>query len=152
MKKKKKKNNLVLIISVVIIIIAIIVVAIYLLNKPKENTIVEEFAITYEDGTKENTSKELAKEKKLDELLINNIILSYRESTDLTTLLADVTNTGNTKTAEQLIKVELLDKEENVIMELEQMLVPIEPGQSTQLNVNVSSDFAGAYNFRVSKE
>ena len=146
MSKKKKKNNFAL-----IIVIAIIAAAVYLLNKPKENIIVEEFATTYEDGTKENTSKELAKEKQLGELRISNIVLSYRSSINVSTLLADVTNMGNTKTEEQLIKVAILDKEGNVVLNLEQMLVAIEPGQSAQLNVNVSADITGAYDFRVSK-
>ena len=49
------------------------------------------------------------------------------------------------------IKVELLDKEGNIINELKSSIKPLNPGETTQFNVNITTDVAGAYNFRISK-
>lgn len=148
MDKKNKNKKLGMIISIIVILAVVIIgIVVYLVNS-REKVIKEEFAITYEDGVKINTSKELAKDKQLDNLRITNIKLSYRNNTS--TLLADVINDGS-KIQDQQVKVEMLDKEGNVFMELKGIINSLEQGETTELNINVSADIAGAYNFRVSK-
>ena len=139
--KKKKLNKKEKIIITVGIIINI--------RNRTLRKVVEEFDIVYEDGVKINTSEELAKTKTIDNLEVTNIKLSCTNG--LSTLLADITNKGITKTEETDLTVELLDKEENVIIELKATIVPLSPGQTTQLNMNITKDIAGAYNFRISK-
>lgn len=144
-----KNKKIILLVSIIIIFIIVITVVIVSRNVNKENIIVEEFDTIYEDGTKINTSEKLLETKKLDELELTEIKLSCRNG--ISTLIAKVTNNGNTKTQEQEVSVEVLDKEENVIVELKGLLLPINPGESTTLNLNISSDIAGAYDFRISK-
>ncbi len=148
MDKKSKNKKIGMIISVIVILAVVITgIVVYLVNS-REKVIKEEFAITYEDGVKINTSEELAKDKQLDNLRITNIKLSCRNNTS--TLIADVINNGG-NTQEQVVKIEMIDKDGNVIMELKGLLKSLTQGETTQLNVNASSDIAGAYNFRVSK-
>ena len=146
---RKKLNKKVIVLLVIAIIVTIIVAVVLIKNNKEDDIVVEEFATTYEDGVKINTSKELAKEKKLDDLQLTDIRLSCRRG--LSTLIAKVTNNGTVKTEEQEVKVEVIDKDGNVMMELRGLLLEIEPGASTLLNLNVSSDIAGAYDFRISK-
>ena len=148
MNKKSKNKKLAMIISIVVIVAVVFTLAVIFNTKPKENIIKEEFAITYEDGVKINTSEELAKDKQLDSYTITNIKLSNRNN--ISTLLADVTNNGN-QTEEQIVRIEMLDKNGNIIMELKGTLKALAQGETTQLNVNVSADIVGAYDFRISK-
>ncbi len=148
MDKKNKNKNLLIIISIIVIIVVVLTVAILFMTKSKEDKTKEKYAITYEDGVKINTSEELAKDKQLDNYTITNIKLSHRNNTS--TLLADVINNGS-QTEEQDVKIEMLDEGGNVIMVLKGILKPLSQGETTQLNVNVSTDIAGAYNFRISK-
>lgn len=145
MDKKNKNKKLGMIISIIVIIAALIV---GIVVNTREKVIKEEFAITYEDGVKINTSKELAKDKQLGDLKITNIKLSCRNN--ISTLLADVINNGN-QTQEQVVKIEMINKEGNVFMELNGIIKSLAQGETTELNVNVSADIAGAYNFRISK-
>lgn len=137
------------ILFILILIIAIAVAIIINMKKPSSNIIVEEFDTIYEDGVKVNTSEELSKPKTLDGIEINNIRLSCRNG--LSTLLADITNTSSNPIDELTLNVEILDKDENVIMELTNQVYSINSGETKELNINVLGDIAGAYNFRVSK-
>lgn len=147
MSNKSKTKLFILFILILIIIIAVTIIL--NIKKPSSNIIVEEFDTIYEDGVKVNTSEELSKPKILDGIEINNIRLSCRNG--LSTLLADITNTSNIPIDELTLNVEILDKEENVIMELTNQVYSINSGETKELNINVLGDIAGAYNFRISK-
>ena len=115
----------------------------------EENTVEEEFVEKLADGSKLNKSEELKEEKKLGTLSIGNIQL--REVGGITTLLADVVNPTNTETERKKVKVEILDKQGEVITELKGIIDPIEANGKVQLNMAVTADVANAYNFRISE-
>lgn len=152
-KRTLNKKKVILLIVIIIFIIVALVLTPIIINieesRPKKVD-VEDYAVTYEDGVKINTSKELKKTKHLDNLEITNIVLSYKNGTS--TLLADVINKGNNISPNLMVKVEFLDKEENVIMEIKQEFINLNPEESLELNVNVSADITNAYNFRITKE
>ena len=146
---KLNKSKIRLFVLFILILVLIIVVSVIILNKPSSKIIVEEFDTIYEDGIKVNTSEEFAKPKYLDGLEIFNIRLSCKNG--ISTLLANVRNTGNNTIDELTLNVEILDKNENVIKELNNTIFSINSGETKELNINVSADIAGAYNFRISK-
>ena len=148
-KKLTKKEKLIITIVVILLIILTVVGIILNIRNRTLRRIVEEFDIVYEDGVKINTSEELAKTKVVDNFELTNIKLSYTNG--LSTLLGDLTNKGTSKTEETNLTVEFLDKEGNTINKLTTSIKPLNPGETTQFNINITTDIAGTYNVRISK-
>lgn len=151
----KKNKKVIIILSILIIIIILIIAGIIFFrsktNNTSENTtIVEKYDVIYEGGLKVNTSEEVAKSKKFNTLDISNARLSCRNG--LSTLIADITNNTNEATEEQTANVEILDENNNVIETIVAEILPLKPGKTTQLNVNITTDIAGAYDFRITKK
>ena len=115
----------------------------------EENTTQEEFVQKLEDGSKLNISEKLKEERKLGNLEIKNIQL--REEGKITTLIADVENPTKVKTEKKKVKVEILDKQGNVITELKGIIDPVEANGKAQINMAVTADVANAYDFRISE-
>ena len=67
----------------------------------------------------------------------------------MSVVLADVVNKGSAVTNWTIIEVTLLDKNGNTINVLEGVIEDLQPGESTQLNMQTSSDYANAYDFTV---
>ena len=109
----------------------------------------EEYVQILQDGSKLNKSEELQKTKKVNGLEISNIQL--RETGGITTLLADVKNTTGAETEDKTVKVEILDKQGNVITRLLGPIDSIPSGGTVKLNVAVTADVANAYDFRISE-
>ena len=122
MKKQEKRMILILLAVLAIVIIALVINK----NAKKENkenkaetannTVTEEFVQVLEDGTKLNTSTELNKEKQVGNYKFENMQLTTQDNQ--TVLLADVTNTGSSKTDIQLVDITLLDKDGKEIANL----------------------------------
>ena len=110
----------------------------------------KEFVSKQDDGSQLNTSNKLKEERKLDGLEISNITL--RENGGITTLLADVKNTTGAATPQKNVKVTLLDKEGNNIIDLSGIIDAMESGETVKLNVSVTSDLSNAYDFTISNE
>ena len=70
----------------------------------------------------------------------------------LSTLIADITNNTNEATEGQTANIEILDENNNVIETIVAEILPLKPGKTTQLNVNITTDIAGAYDFRITKK
>jgi len=149
-----KRIVTIMVILVLIIAIVIVVVAVNN-NKGKSNNeiqnenneLIEEFVQQTADGTKVNKSEELKKEKKLGDLTFNSIQLTNKNGQ--TVLLANVTNTGSKATELKEVDIIVLDKEGKEIGKVGGIIIPLQPGQSTQFNSSVQTDYANAYDFRV---
>ena len=115
----------------------------------EENTIQEEFVRKLEDGSKLNISEKLKEERKVGNLEIKNIQL--RAKGKITTLIADVENPTNIKEEKKKVKVEILDKQENVVTELKGIIDPVPANGKAQINMAVTADVANAYDFRISE-
>lgn len=153
--KNKEKQMIAILILVGVIIIGII----YFITRPKttkeenvieQNKVTEEYVQVLEDGTKLNTSTKLQEMKKLEGLEIGNIQLTYRNGVSV--VLADVVNKSANKTELMAVSLTLLDKNGNVIEELNGLISELAPGASTQLNMGASSDYANAYDFTIVKK
>ena len=155
---KKKEKRMILILLVILIIAIVIFVVSKNLNKEnktkengsttqQENTEPEEFVQILEDGTKLNTSTELNKEKQVGNYKFENMQLTTQDNQ--TVLLADVTNTGSSKTDIQLVDVTLLDKDGNEIITIGGIISQLEPGEKTQFNTSMTLDYANTYDFKI---
>ncbi len=164
MNKEKKlgKERGVSILTLVVIALIVVMVIIILVNafrnKEPENVDIaqgteqeqrQEHVQALSDGSKLNKSEELQKTKKINGLEIRNIQL--RETGGITTLLADVKNTTNRETEEKTVKVDILDRQGNVIIRLLGPIDSIPAGGTGKLNVAVTADVANAYDFRISE-
>lgn len=148
--KKKEKRMILILIIISILIMGIIWIA----TKPKKEKVeengVEEFVQVLEDGTKLNTSDKLKEEKTVDGLKIGNIQLT--EKNGQLVLLADVTN-PTTKTSDTfLVDITLYDKTGKELTTVTGLIIPIKPGESTQLNAGITEKYANAYDFKVVKK
>ena len=155
----KKKEKRMLLILLVILVIAIVI---FVVNKnlkkennsngnenttQQENTETEEFVQVLEDGTKLNTSTELNKEKQVENYKFENMQLTTQDNQ--TVLLADVTNTGSSKTDIQLVDITLLDKDGKEIITVGGIISQLDPGEKTQFNTSMTLDYANTYDFKI---
>ena len=158
--KRNRKNNLIkfILIIIVLIIISIIIALVLNRNKDKEqinnnnetNTLEEESYIEeIEDGVKINKSSKLNEVKEINGLLITNIQLTTKDG--MTTLLADVQNNSGVKTDVKTLQITLLNKDGSELTTVTGIVNGLEIGETTQLNIAMTSDYVNAYDFSVSE-
>ena len=158
--KRNRKNNLIkfILIIIVLIIISIIIALVLNRNKDKEqinnnnetNTLEEESYIEeIEDGVKINKSSKLNEVKEINGLLITNIQVTTKDG--MTTLLADVQNNSGVKTDVKTLQITLLNKDGSELTTVTGIVNGLEIGETTQLNIAMTSDYVNAYDFRVSE-
>lgn len=148
MKKKEKKMILGLVLGVVILIVILLIGR----NVGKKETTTEgntqneeKYVKVLEDGTKLNTSNKLSETKEIDGLEIGNIQFTYNNG--ISVVLADVVNTTSKDIEITEVVLTLYDDKNNVLEELEGVISPVKAGESVQLNMGVSADYANAYDF-----
>lgn len=162
---KRKKRRGIRLIDIIIIIAIIIIVGIFIKNLAqkainKENrtetnqTTVqqnqEKNIKLLEDGTKLNTSTQLKEDKKLDNIELKDIQLTYKDG--VTNLLCNVQNTSKTKIDMQKVEIVLLDEKENVIYKIPGVIESLQAGETKKFNTSVTADFSNAYNFKIVKK
>lgn len=150
------------VIIILCLIIAIIMCIVYKSNSNKEtlknleqniqedvnkDTVKESESELPNDG-KIDISDQLYNTKTLDELEVTNIRLE--KNNGITTLLADVINNTNFKVSGKKVKVEILDKNENVIATLKGLIEDVKPNGKVELNMSVTVDVLEAKDFRIS--
>lgn len=161
----EKKNKKVLIIGIIVIILAIVIAIIINNNKDEEKIIRigekgdtvqtdeprnEEFVKVLENGVKLNVSDKISRTREIEGLELKNIQLTSQHSQ--TQLLSEITNNTPLDKDLMLIDVILYDKEGNEIVSLDGIIGPLKSGESTQLNVSSSLDYANAYDFKIVKK
>lgn len=158
-KNKRKQNNNrkgVPIIVPVLIIVLIIVIIVIAINMKKDNNTEttasteqgEKTALGYVeeiDGVKVNKSTKLNAAKDVNGLLITNIQLTSESG--MTNLLADVTNNTGAKTEVKTVSITLLDEQGNELTTVTGILDELEVGETTQLNIAMTSNYVNAYDF-----
>lgn len=153
-KSKEKNNKKYLIIGIAIIIVVIIVIILVQQNKEESkesNTTGENVAESYveeiDSGVKLNKSTKLNEAKEVEGLTIANIQLSGESG--ITTLLADVTNKSGAKTESKTVEITLIDYEGKELTTVPGIIKALDVGETTQLNISLTSDYVNAYDFRV---
>ncbi len=154
--KKKEKRLIAIIVIIGIILIAGLLIWKNAIKKKvetpqeKENQVVEKYVDVLEDGTKLNKSNKLKEIKKLEGYEIGNIQLTYKSG--VSTILGDVKNTTNKDMDLTVIEITLYDDQNNIIDTFEGLISPAKAGETVQLKMGVSVDYANAYDFKVVKK
>ena len=156
---KNNGNKWIVILGIVIVIVLIITWVLVMENKKEEtienlntqNTIANEenYVKELNDGTKINTSEALNNIKKYKDLEISNI--QFTESNGMTVLLANVKNNGTTRHEAEIVKIEILDRNGNVITDGKPVIGNIEPGETIKLNASITGNVANAKDFRITE-
>ena len=154
MKKNEKRMIAVLILLTVIIAIVWIVRTNSLKNNSKDEAVAEknagEYSEVIEDGIRKNNSKKLSETKTYEGLELSG--LELKEKDNLSELLGTAKNVGSEVTPEQVLKFTFVDKDGNELKTIEWYAPAIQPGESIQLNTNVTSDaIINAYDFKIAK-
>lgn len=159
MKLKEKKMIAILIVISVLVIGIIYVVTRKTDNKNnnenetiqnEQSNVVEEFVQNLEDGTKLNTSTKLKETKDFNGLKIGNIQLTNKNEQSV--LLADVKNETTKDTDVMLVDIYLYDKDGKEIVKMDGIISPVKAGETVQLNIGISFDYANAYDFKIVKK
>lgn len=171
MKKDKKTKSLnkkgIIILIVAIIIIATIVVTTIYQNNKNKNTQQEQQQETEQDnsglidmkntenakienGVKENTSENIAKDRKLENLSITNIKLIAKGG--VTAFTATVKNDSTKDFAGGIVKITFTDKDGSNYAELEASIPEIVAGGTNAINAGTTADIANAYDFTMELE
>ncbi len=153
--KKQKIEIIAMLILIVIILISII----YFITREKqkvvennvddiENIEKEEYVQVLDDETKYNTSAKLKEAKSINGLEISNIQLT--DKNEQSVLLATITNRSGKATDIILINITLYDKEGNIITEIPGIISPMKINETSELIAGITTDYANAYDFKVS--
>lgn len=147
---------------ITIVVIGVILVGVILIWKNNANKqqvvegedkgqtqVIEKYVDILEDGTKLNNSNKLKETKKLDQMEISNIQLTYKNG--MAVVLGNVKNTSNKDIGLTPIKLTLYDEKGNVLEEIDGLISPVKAGESVQLNVQISKDYANAYDLKIVK-
>lgn len=112
------------------------------------NSTIADYVKTSEDGTKINISPKINQDRKLNELDIRNIQLTCKNG--ITTLLADVSNNTNKDSEIKNINIKLLDENNKEIRTVSGYIPALKIGETTKLNVSMSSNLIIAYDIKFS--
>ena len=150
-----------IILLIAVVIIAIVLIVVLAGNKGKKGQIdqgtiqgqeveeetTEQYTEELLDGTKINTSEEFNSTKKYENIEISNI--QFVEKEGISTLLADLRNTGNTKHEEEIVKITILGEQGEEITELKAIIGEIEAGKTKRLNASITADVTNAKDFKI---
>lgn len=115
-------------------------------TQTEQNT--EKYATNIENGTKINSSTEFNKSKKYNNIEISNIQFTYENGRSV--LLADMKNIGKVKHNAEIVKITILDENNEQIDVLSPQIPNMEPGATKQLNVIISGkDAVNAKDFKI---
>ena len=154
-KKAQKRNLIFLIIAIVVIALIILIISLNKKSKQEENNtnneptgnVAESYVEEIDSGVKLNKSTKLNEAKEVEGLTIANIQLSGESG--ITTLLADVTNKSGAKTESKTVEITLIDYEGKELTTVPGIIKALDVGETTQLNISLTSDYVNAYDFRV---
>lgn len=152
-KKEGKKYLIISIIGVVLVVCVIIASIIIYKTIKKHNEELdkeEQYVSILEDGTKENTSPKIRKDRKWEKLSITNIELT--EKAGITKLTGIIANNSREVTPECTATITLVDKEGNELTKLKIYVKELQPSESTRLNASATLDYVDAYDFKIQKD
>ncbi len=119
-------------------------------GKEQQEVKVENYVEVLNDGTKLNKSNKLSETKKLDGMEITAIQLTNRNG--VSRILATVTNKTNEEIKLTPVKLTLYDDKNQVLEEVNGLISPMKVGESVQLNVGITVDYANAYDLKIEKK
>lgn len=156
--KKQEKKGLLILILVAVLIISVI----WFITKGNDEeeetrnplvgtgTTSSEYIKEENDGTQVNTSDKVAETRQIDGIVIRDIRLE--KSNGITRLIADLTNTTGQAKDRFLVDIQLFDKSGKQIGTIPGIVGKTQPGETIQMQVGITEDFVGAYDFKIVKK
>lgn len=163
----RKDNILKIIISIILIVGAIILLA---NNRVKENNnnenlnaenilnseytqnvenITNPYITELEDGQKENNSPALKEDKTFKKIDITNINFVYNPGNNMTTITADLINTGTEEQLQEIVDLKILGQSREEIVTIEALIPNIKPGETKKLRSSATADLSTASDFEI---
>lgn len=167
-KKVKRKFNKKIIIFLVIILIVILAIVGMVISKqntdnkqPEQQQETEQDSLSLidmkntenakiENGVKENTSENISKDRKLENLSITDIKLVAQDG--VTAFTATVKNDSEKVFAGGIVKITFTNKDGSKYAELEASIPEIVAGGTNAINAGTTADIANAYDFTIELE
>ena len=146
------KSKIVLL-AVVIAIVALIVVIVIVANggKNEENNVqnkeVENYSTVLDDGTKVNTSEKLKETKMYGNIQISNMRIAKQE--EMTVIMADIQNTGESVLARQKVKITMLDENGETITEITPEIRELQSGEVYTFSAGMTEDVVNAKDYTI---
>ena len=113
-----------------------------------ENT-VNPYIEELEDGQIENNSPALKEEKQFKQIEITNIDLVYNPGNKMTTITADLSNTGTEEQEQEVVNLRILDQNENEIVTIEALIPNVKQGETKTLRCSATADLSNASDFEI---
>ena len=138
---------------VLIVIIALIVVIIIAANGGKDNdnkmqnNNEENYSTVLDDGTKINTSEKLKETKIYGNIQMSNMKIARQG--EMTVLMADIQNIGESVLAKQRVKITLLDEAGQVITEITPDIRELQSGEVYTFCAGMTEDIVNAQNYTI---
>ena len=151
---KSKELKIIGILVVIAIILIIVLVRKNEVNKEElqkqiiaSEDVDEEYVMTLLDGSKINASSKLSQKKKIDNIEIENISITYKNNKS--TFIAEIKNVSNTLTDKMLVTIELYDKQGDLVEKLEGIIPKLNIGETAKLNISATKDITSAYDYKI---
>ena len=145
----------VILVGGIVLVLVVGILVVVKVNKKEEGVnpvkLSEVTQVEAKDGTKVNTSEALNKDKMLNGLKISNIQVTTDKNGN-TRILADVENTNKTATGIKYITVSIKDKAGKELGQVNGVIVALEAGEKTQLNINATTEYLEAYDFTITEK
>jgi len=157
-KSDKKINVKKIIILILVAIIAVIIVGIVFKKEDNREEVrkqqqqlaeAQRNYITLDDGTQVNTSKKIIEDKNIGTLVISNTQITRKK--DITTVIADVKNTGTENAGKFSVNVTFIEKDGDEIASIVGYIQEVKPGDTLELIISGSYNFVDAYDFIIEK-
>ena len=121
-----------------------------IIKTENKESAVEKYIQTMQDGTKVNISTKLKEDKNVDNLVIKNIQLKYKDG--VTNLLATVENKNGQKIEKTKVIIQLMDENGKEIYKLNGIIEETEAGKTAKLNCSITADYANVYDVKIVKK
>ena len=144
----KNKKIVIMIITCFLLILLIFGVIIYFVFLNPEID-PQNYVQIMDDQTKINTNPKLLDSRYVDGLEITNLSLIERDN--ITQLKGIITNKTSGETEEQVIKITLVDQNNEELTSIEAYIKNLQPGESTSLYVTTTFDYTNAYDIKFTK-
>lgn len=113
------------------------------------DNIVNPYVEKLEDGQIENNSPELKKEKQFKKIEITNINFVYNPGNKMTTITADLLNSGTEEQEQEVVNLRILDQNKNEIVTIEALIPRIRQGKTKTLRCSATADLSNARDFEI---
>lgn len=114
-----------------------------------EENILNPYVEELEDGQIKNNSPELKEEKKFRQISISNIDFIYNPGNKMTTITADLSNTGTEEQIQEIVALKIIGQNGKEIAVIDALIPNIKVGETRILRCSATANLSNATNFEI---